>query len=71
MRPILTDRVVWFVGLSVTVVSQPAKRLNSKQIGIPFGIWARLAQGTMYMGGPDRPMGRGNFEGEVEAHCKV
>jgi len=37
-RPIVTDRVVWSVGLSVTVVS-PAK--TAEPIEILFGLWPR------------------------------
>jgi len=45
MRPIVTDRVVWSValsvGLSVTLVS-PAKTAESMEI--PFGLWARMGR---------------------------
>jgi len=39
MRPIVTDRVAWSVGLSVTVVS-PAK--TAEPIETPLGLWARM-----------------------------
>ena len=40
MRPIVTDRVAWSVGLSVTLVS-PAK--TAEPIEMPFGLWARMS----------------------------
>jgi len=61
MRLIVTDRVVWSVGLSVTLVS-PAK--TAAQIAIPFGWRTRVGPKNRVLdGGPDPPMGRGNFEG--------
>jgi len=45
MRPIATDRVAWSVGLSVTVMS-PVK--TAEPIKMPFELWTRLGQGTMY-----------------------
>jgi len=68
MRPIVTDRVVWSVGLSVgsvcrsvTLVS-PAK--TAAPIEMPFGIGTRVGPRNRVLdGGPDPPMGRGNFEG--------
>jgi len=39
MRPIVTNRVAWSVGLSVTVVS-PAK--TAEPIEKSFGLWARI-----------------------------
>ena len=39
MRPIVTDRVAWFVRLSVTIVS-PAK--TAEPIEMPFGAWTRV-----------------------------
>jgi len=49
MRPILTDRVAWSVGLSVgqsvTLVS-PAK--TAAPIELPFGLRTWWARGTMY-----------------------
>jgi len=66
MRPIVTDRVVWSdslsVGLSVTLVS-PAK--TAAPIEMPFGLGTRVGPRNHVLdGGPDFPMGRGNFEGE-------
>jgi len=61
MRPYVTDRGAWFVGLSVTLVS-PAK--TAEVIEMLFGLWTRMDPGKHVLdGGPDLPMGRGNFEG--------
>jgi len=60
MRPVVTDRVAWSVGLSVsrsvTIVS-PAE--TAEPIAMPFGLWTRVGPGK-----------RGNF-GKGTAHCKV
>jgi len=62
MRPILTDRVAWSVGLSVTLVS-PAK--TAAPIELPFGLRTWVGPGNHVLdGGPDPPMGRGKFLGE-------
>jgi len=73
MRPVVTDRVAWSVGLSVclsclsvglsvTLVS-PAK--TAEPIEMPFGLWTLVGPRNHVLdGGPDPPMGRGNFEGE-------
>jgi len=45
MRPIVTDRVAWSVGLSVTLVSA-AK--TATPIEMPFVLRTRVGQGTMY-----------------------
>jgi len=45
MPPILTDRVAWSVGLSVTLVS-PAK--TAALIELPFGLRTWVGPGTMY-----------------------
>jgi len=39
MRPVVTDRVAWSVGRSVTLVS-PAK--IAEPIKMPFGLWAQM-----------------------------
>jgi len=36
---------------------------------MPFGL--RTPVGPYYMGRPDRPMGRGNFEGGEASRCRV
>jgi len=62
MRSIVADREEWSVGLSVTLVN-PAK--TTEGIEMPFGLSTRLGQGNHVLdGGPNLPMGRGNFEGE-------
>ena len=74
MRPIVTDRVAWSVGLSdigrsVTLVS-PAK--TAEPIEMPFGLRTPVGPGNHILDGvqnPD-PMEMGNF-GEKGAHCKV
>ena len=43
MRPILTDRVAWSVGLSVTLVS-PAK--TAAPIELPFGLRTWVGPGN-------------------------
>jgi len=63
MRPILTDRVAWSVGLSVcrsvTLVS-PAK--TAATIELPFGLRTWVGPGNHVLdGGPGPTMGRGNF----------
>jgi len=73
MRPIVTDRLAWSVGLSVgqsiTVVS-PAK--TAQPIEMPFGLRTRVDQRNRVLdGGRLIPMGRGNFEGRKVAHCEV
>jgi len=64
MQPILTDRVVWSVSLSVTLVS-PAK--TAAAIELPFELRTWVGPGNHVLdGGPDPPMGRGKFLGENE-----
>jgi len=48
MRPIVTDRVAWSVGLSVIAVS-PAK--TAEPIEMPFGIWTRVDPRKHELGG--------------------
>jgi len=61
MRPILTNRVAWSVGLSVTLVS-PAK--TAAPIELPFGLRTWVGPGNHVLdGGPDPPMGMGIFWG--------
>ena len=73
MRPIVTDRVAWSVGLSVyqsvTLVS-PAKA--AEPIEMPFGLRTLVGPGNHVLDGvPDPHMGRGNFEGKGASHSKV
>ena len=64
MQPNVTDEVAWSagrsVGVSVTIVSL-AKM--AEPIVMPFGLWTQVGQRNHVLdGGPDSPMGRGNFE---------
>ena len=66
MRPIVTDRVAWSVGLlvclSVALVS-PGK--TTEPIEMPFGLRAHVGPGNHVLdGGPDSPMERGNCWGK-------
>jgi len=39
---------------------------------MPFGLRTRVSPGNHVLdGGPDPPMGMGNFEGKGASHCKV
>ena len=61
MWPIVTDRVAWSVGRSITVVS-PAK--TAQAIEMLFGSRTRLQPRNHVLdGSADPQMGRGNFEG--------
>ena len=56
MRPIVTDRVAWSVGLSVCLSvchsSEPCKTAESMEM--PFGFWARMHRGNHVLdGGPE------------------
>ena len=70
MWPILTDRVAWAVGLSVTrsvcrsvTLVNPAK--TAAPIELPFGLRTWVGLGNHVLdGGPDPPMERGKFLGE-------
>jgi len=61
MRPILTDRVAWSVGLSVTIVS-PAK--TATPIELPFELRTQMGRKNHALDGVQIPMGKGNFEEE-------
>ena len=72
MRPIVTDRLVWSVclsiGMSVTVVGS-AKA--DEPIEMPFGLWARVGPRNHVLDeGADAPTARGTL-GECMAHCKA
>jgi len=66
VRPIVTNRVAWSVGLSVglsVMLVSPAK--TAAPIEMPFGLRTRVSPGNHVLdAGPDPPMRRGNFEGE-------
>ena len=54
---------------SVTLVS-PAKTAERSEM--PFGLRTWVGPGNHVLdGGPDPPMGRGNFEREGASRCKV
>jgi len=65
MRPILTDRVAWSVGLSVcqsvTLVS-PAK--TAAPIELPFGLRTWVGPGNHVLDGSRSPRGKGQIFGE-------
>jgi len=66
MRPIVTDRVAWSVGLSVglsvTLVS-PAN--TAEPIEMAFRLKTRVGRRHNVLdGGSDPPMRKGNFEGK-------
>jgi len=74
MRPILTDRVAWSIGLSVclsvylsvalsvTLVS-PAK--TAAPIELPFGLRTWVGPGNYVLDGVQIPHGKGHFLGET------
>jgi len=65
MRPVVTDRVAWSVGLSVTVVSR-AKTAELTEMS--FGLWTRVGlRNHVIDRSPDRPVLSGNFWGEGHA----
>jgi len=73
MRPNVTDRVAWSVGLSVcrslTLVS-PAK--TAEPIEMSLGLRTQVGLGNCVLdGAPDAPMRMCNFVGGGTAHCKV
>ena len=69
MRPVVIDRVVWFVGQSVIVVS-PAK--TDESIEMLFGLRTRVGQGIMYYMGSRYPHGKGKFwEKGVPSSCAL
>ena len=62
MRPIVTDRVVWSVGLSVYHTSEPCKK--AEPIEMLFGLRTLVGQENHVLDGVQIPMGRGNFGGK-------
>ena len=69
MRSIVTDRVAWCVGLSVTLVS-PAK--TAEPIEMPFELWAPMGpRNHVFDEVQISHTRRGNFAGKRVAHCKV
>ena len=72
MRPIVTDRVAWSVCLSVcrsVTLLRPAN--TAAPIEMPFGLRSRVGPGNHVLdGGPDPPIGRGNFGGKDQPIVK-
>ena len=70
MRPILTDRVAWSVGLSVCHTSEPCKNGCTDRAA----VWVEDLgwPGNHVLDGVQIPHGKGQiFEGEWASHCKV
>jgi len=66
MRPIVTDRVAWSVGLSVGSSHQSATQhaKTAEAIEMPFALRIRVGQRNHVLdGGQDLPMEVGNFGG--------
>ena len=62
MRPIVTDRVAWSVGLAICHSSECCKTAES--IEVPFGLRTRVGPRNHVLDGvSDAPMGRGYLEG--------
>jgi len=73
MRPIVTDRVAWSVGrsvsLSVTLVS-PAK--TAAPIEMTFGRRTRMGPGNYLLDrGPNPPWEGTILRGKYASHCKI
>jgi len=69
MRAVVTDRVVWAVGLSVTLVS-PAK--TAEPIEMPFRLRTLVSPGNHVLDvGPDPPWEWAILRVEGASHCKV
>ena len=60
MQPIVTNGVVWSVGLSVTIV-RTAK--TAEPIEMPLRVWTRVGPGNRVLDGDPDLSGDGNFEG--------
>jgi len=61
MRPVVTDRVAWSVGLSVCHTSEPKR---AEPIEMPFGLRTRVDTGNHVLDGVQIPHGKDNFEGK-------
>jgi len=67
--PLIQIQIFLSVCLCVTLVS-PAK--VAEPIEMLFGLRTWVGPGNRVLdGGPDPPMGRGNFKGKEASHCKV
>jgi len=62
---IVTDRLAWSVGLSVTLMSS-AKTVTAELIEMPFGLRTLVGSGNHVLdgGGPNPSTGMDNFKGE-------
>jgi len=70
MRSILIDQVASSVSQLVCHTSEPCKNGKTDR----NALWTEDSGGPrkpLLDWGPDPPMGKGNFEGEGAAHCKV
>jgi len=67
MRPIVTDRVAWSVGLSVgQSVTLMSRAKTAEAIELPFGLRTRVGPRNHVLHGVQiPPMGMGNFDGEM------
>jgi len=68
MLPFVTDQVVWFVGLSIALVSTPKM---AEPIKMPFGLWTLVGPRNHILNGVQIPRGKWQFLGEGVAQCKV
>ena len=69
MQHIVTDEVAWSVGLFVTVV-RPPSAAQPVEMAFRLRTWVGPRNHALD-GGPDPPMGRGNFAQRRASHCKV
>ena len=63
MRPVVTDRVAWSVGRSVTLPAE-TDELIEMPIEMPFGLRTRVGPGNHVSDGVQIHMGRGNIWGK-------
>jgi len=68
VRPTVTDRVAWSVGLSVTLVS-PAK--TAEPIEMPLELRTRVGPGNYVLDGVEIPQWEEAIFGERDAHYKI
>jgi len=67
MRPIVTDRVAWSVGLAICHSCSDSCK-TAESIEVPFGLRTRVGPRNHVLDGvSDAPMGRGYLEGEGAA----
>ena len=68
MRPTVTNRVVWSVGLSIMLVS-PAE--TAEPIEMLFGLRTRVGLGNHVLDGGPHPPLEGAIVRAGASHCKV